>query len=345
MANLAAKAALNKSVAPLLLPYSVIRPHILGTRGEPPPRGGCWVTLSARKPPVVDPGAYLVHQPVGHEKQNDPEKSPLKEVDKQDTFANSSLHEACKKGDMDRVRHILTHGLMDINSRDENGRTALMMAAQGGHCEMFEFLIRKGANKSEVDEDCRDALHWACKGGHEGMVDCLLPQYGIMRNIYIPPLIEAAGRGNMDLVEFLLCMGSNVSHVDRLGGNALHRACTGGHIAVVKYLFSQGSVDINCKRRDGMTPLMVAASKGHTDIFGVLVSMGANASHVNNYGYNILHLASAHGHMEMVKYILSKNLADINAREKGGRTAAMIAKHKKRHNVYNFLVSEGCPVK
>ncbi|XP_067648883.1 ankyrin repeat domain-containing protein 50-like [Haliotis asinina] len=213
-----------------------------------------------------------------NERQNDSEKSPQNDVDKQDTFANSSLHEACKKGDMDRVRHILTHGLMGINSKDEKGRTAaLMMAAQQGHCKIFKLR--------------------------------------------------------------------NVSHVYLHGSKALFHACMDGHITVVKYLLSLGSVDINSIGRYGMTPLMVAALNGHTHLFDVLVRKGANASYVDNKGYNILHLASAPGDMKMVKHILSKNLVDINAREKSGKTAAMIAKFHKRNNVYKFLVSQGCQVK
>ncbi|XP_046558351.1 ankyrin repeat and KH domain-containing protein mask-like [Haliotis rubra] len=282
-----------------------------------------------------------------YKKQNDPEESPQHKVDKQETFVNSPLHEACRKGDLNRVMDILDQRLVDINSRDEqHGRTPLMVAAKEGHCTMFQVLIFKGAKMSEVDNDCKNALHWACKGGHVGMVDCVLLKYRININAWsMQPLLQAAQRGYRDVVEFLVCTGSNVSQGDDVGNNVLHFACRGRQLELVKYLVSQGSVDINSSNKHGNTPLMEAASRGHKDVFEFLVKMGANVSHVDDYGRNILHLASIYGRMEMVKHILSQNLVDINARDKGGTTAAMKAKRRGNLKVYSLLVSQGCPVK
>ncbi|XP_046550239.1 ankyrin repeat domain-containing protein 50-like [Haliotis rubra] len=127
----------------------------------------------------------------------------------------------------------------------------------------------------------------------------------------------AAQRGYRDVLEFLVCTGSNVSQVDDDGHNVLHFACRGGQLDIVQYLVSQGSVDINSSNKHGRTPLMEAALRGHKDVFEFLVKMGANESHVDNDGDNILHLASSYGRMEMVKHILSHNLVDINAKGQG----------------------------
>ncbi|XP_046550205.1 26S proteasome non-ATPase regulatory subunit 10-like, partial [Haliotis rubra] len=267
------------------------------------------------------------------ENQNEPEKSP-QHVDKQETFVNRPLHEACRKGDLNRVNHILSQDLVDINSRDEKqGRTPLMVAAQEGNCRMFDFLISRGANMQEVDNNGNNVLHWACKGGHVDMLECVLRQYGIFKNVQTSPLIQAVRTGNRDVIEFLVSTGSNVSQVDQFGNTALHWACTGRHVAMVKYLVSQGSVDVNSRNRDGRTALMGAALKGNRNVFEFLVNMGANESHVDDDGHNILHLASSYGRMEMVRHILSQNLVDINARDKDGNTAAMIAKHESRFHL------------
>ncbi|XP_046543662.1 ankyrin repeat domain-containing protein 50-like [Haliotis rubra] len=280
------------------------------------------------------------------EKQNYTEESPQHKIDMLETFVNSRLLEACRKGNLSRVRLILSKGLVDINSRDEkHGRTPLMVAAHGGHCEIFDFLMSKGANMSDVDYDCKNVLHWACKGGHVDMVERVLPQYGVVKGKEIPPLLHAAWSGYSDVLEFLVCTGSNVSQVDVKGNNALHYASLCGHMAVLKYIVSQASVDVNSRNKDGLTPLMMAASSGNRDVFDFLASMGANASYVGDNGHNILHLVSSYGRMKIVKYILSHSLVDVNARDKYGKTAAMIAKRKRKLNVYNLLVSRGCPVK
>ncbi|XP_067648872.1 ankyrin repeat domain-containing protein 50-like [Haliotis asinina] len=279
------------------------------------------------------------------EKQNNLEESPQHKVDKQETFANSPLHEACRKGDLNRVSHILSQGLVDINCRDEkHGRTPLMVAAHGGHCRIFDFLINKGAKKSDVDNDCKNVLHWACKGGHAGMVDCVLPHYGIPRKKDMSPLVAAAWEGNRDVFEFLVCTGSNLSNVDSDDNNILHHASFAGKLAIVKYVVSQGSVDINSIRKDRKNPLMLAAIGGHVDVFDFLLSMGGNVSQVDVSGYNILHIATSVRHVEIVNRILSQNLVDVNARDKYGKTAAMIAKDKGELKLYNLLASRGCPV-
>ncbi|XP_067648840.1 ankyrin repeat domain-containing protein 50-like [Haliotis asinina] len=337
-----------------------------------------------------------------------PEQSPQHKGDKDD----SPLHDACRKGNLRQVRRILCQGLVNINSREgSHGKTPLMVAAQEGHCRIFSFLIGKGANKSHVDNDGKNIFHWACKGGHVGIVECVLPTYGVDKNHrYMTPLMQAAYWGYRDFSEFLLCMGADISQTDQNRDTVLRWACRGGHIDMVKYLLSRNSVDINSRGKGGKTPLMAAAMRGRTDIGLLLVNMGANLSqaddvgnNVMHWGYkygrldllksilsrgnvdinsrgahgntplmnavfcgsrkvvdvlvsqgglthlvddkgeNILHLASLSGRMEMVKHILSQNMTDINARNKEGKTAAMIAKGTNVR-VCNFLVSQGCPV-
>ncbi|XP_046550258.1 ankyrin repeat domain-containing protein 7-like [Haliotis rubra] len=193
---------------------------------------------------------------------------------------------------------------------------------------------------SEVDNNGTNVLHWACKGGHVDMFECVLRQYGILMNVQTSPLIQAALKGNRDIIEFLVSTGSNVSQVDDANNTVLHWACLGGYMAVVKYLVRQGSVDINSRNKDGLTPLMTTVIKGKEDVFDFLVRMGVNVSRVDVHGRNILHLASLGGPVEMVRHILGQNLVDINVRDKDGNTAAMIAKRKSRHyNSYNLLVS------
>ncbi|XP_067650410.1 ankyrin repeat domain-containing protein 29-like [Haliotis asinina] len=270
------------------------------------------------------------------EKRNYPPKH-----EKQEFFANSLLHNACRRGDLNLVKHIVSRGLVDSNTRDgKHGRTPLMVAAELGHCGIFTFLIRKGANMSQVDNDGKSILHWAYKGGHMGMVECLLPQYRIHTS-NVPHFMQAAALGLKEVLEFLVCMGANVSQVDHRGNNVLHWACRFGHVSTVEYVLAQGSVNINGRGRYGVTPLMVTARYGHKDVFEFLLCMGANVSHVNDDLDNVLHYASHAGHAEIVKYILSKEIINVNGKGKGGMTPLMSAARLGRIQIFDQLVRKG----
>ncbi|XP_067648882.1 ankyrin repeat, PH and SEC7 domain containing protein secG-like [Haliotis asinina] len=300
---------------------------------------------------AIDSGKYLTnyHRRINiistDGKQKDPEKSLQHKVDKQESFANSPLHEACRIGDLQQVKHIMSRGSVNINSKDEkHGRTPLMVAAHEGHCRIFEFLITKGANKSEVDSDCKNFLHWACMGAHVAMVDCLLQQYGIVKNVRLSPLLQAAMKGNINVFELFACTGSNVSRVDLNGYNVLHFACMGEHMSLVKYIVSQGSVDINSRSIHGLTPLMFAVVQHCKDIFDFLLSMGANVSCVDNRGRNVLHYACSQEQVAMVKYLVSRGSVDINSRRTDGMTPLMTVALKGNKYIFELLVSRGANV-
>jgi ankyrin repeat protein len=57
---------------------------------------------------------------------------------------NEELLNACKDGNLKKVKQLLEKGA-DVNAREyEYGWTALMLAALNGHKEVVELLIEKG---------------------------------------------------------------------------------------------------------------------------------------------------------------------------------------------------------
>jgi len=56
---------------------------------------------------------------------------------------------------------LFIHDGIDVNMRDEHGRTALMVAAEKGYPEIAELLIDYGADVNARDNHGRDALYYA----------------------------------------------------------------------------------------------------------------------------------------------------------------------------------------
>lgn len=71
-----------------------------------------------------------------------------------------SLQAAAGLGDLSTLKSLICAGL-DVDSRDENGSTALHFAADRGQAAAAELLLQAGANINQVDLDGQSPLHYA----------------------------------------------------------------------------------------------------------------------------------------------------------------------------------------
>jgi hypothetical protein len=66
--------------------------------------------------------------------------------------ADADLVAAARKGQIDRVRALLTKGA-NVDGKDKDGRTPLMWAARNGHAETVTLLLERGAKPDERDRE------------------------------------------------------------------------------------------------------------------------------------------------------------------------------------------------
>ncbi|XP_046579350.1 ankyrin repeat domain-containing protein 50-like [Haliotis rubra] len=260
-----------------------------------------------------------------------------------DIHGDTILHLACLGGNLEIVKYVLSQNIVDVNSRGQYNRTPLMMAARRGHGEVFYLVLHKGGDASLVDKYGDSILHLACLGGNLEIVKYDLSQkifYVNSRGQYDrTPLMMAARMGYGEVFYLVLNIGGDASLVDKYGDSILHLACLGGNLEIVKYVLSQNIVDVNSRGQYNRTPLMVAAYMGHTEVLQLLFHEGGDASLEDRNGDNMLHLACLRGHVDIVKYVLSGTLVDINARNKDGATAATIAKKNTHMDIYDLLIN------
>ncbi|XP_067653690.1 uncharacterized protein [Haliotis asinina] len=194
-----------------------------------------------------------------------------------DSDGDNFLHWACRGGDLETVKLILSMNVVDINSRGQYSMTPVMMAARYGHGDVLKFLVDRGADVSLVDKWGNNFLHWAC---YRGDLETVILSMNVVdinsRGDYSKtPVMEAAREGHRDVVEFLVGRGADVSLVDRRGDNFLHYACIGGDLETVKLILDLNLVDINDRNNDGKTAADVARGR-HQRVVDLLVSRGAH---------------------------------------------------------------------
>ncbi|XP_065374614.1 60 kDa lysophospholipase isoform X7 [Macaca fascicularis] len=79
-----------------------------------------------------------------------------------------------------------------------------------------------------------------------------------LRNALMPSLACAAAHaGNLEVLQVLVELGSDLGLVDFNGQTPLHAAARGGHVEAVTMLL-QGGVDVNTRDTDGFSPLLLA---------------------------------------------------------------------------------------
>lgn len=106
---------------------------------------------------------------------------------------------------------------------------------------------------------------------------------------------------------------------------------------VQRLLTEKDRVPLDCRDREGNTPLHLAASKGKLDSAKVLVSAGAQVDARSNDGRTALHRAAANGDRRMVEMFLDVGADPTISDFDLGRSAFDVARDKGHKEVVKIL--------
>ncbi|XP_048250940.1 serine/threonine-protein phosphatase 6 regulatory ankyrin repeat subunit A-like isoform X2 [Haliotis rufescens] len=253
---------------------------------------------------------------------------------------NNILHLACQGGNRFIIKHLLP--LFDINSRGQDGRTAVMYAAVNGLRSVFDLLVSNKADVSLKDDYNNSVFHLACLGGNSSIVEQLFPNVDIssVDDNGRTAIMKAAYARQKSVFNFLVSKNSDLKVIDDYRDNVLHFACKGGDKTIVQCILQR--LDINTRGRNGCTPVMIAARFGNRHLFNLLVSKEVDLTMTDDHGNDILHLACRGGNRLIIEHLLP--LFDLNSRGQDGRTAVMYAAVNGRRRAFDPLVSNGADI-
>ena len=169
----------------------------------------------------------------------------------------AEMLEVAAKGDNARVKELLDKGV-DVNMRGNDRNTPIMEAAYAGHLDTVKLLLDHGADLSAKKND--GATPTGLAGRSKDVVE-------LFKNV--SALVDAASKGNNQMLKELMDKGTPVNGLDEFGNSALTAACYGGKTDVVKLLLEKGA-NPNIKKSDGETPLSLATAQKHAEIVTLL---------------------------------------------------------------------------
>ncbi|RYP09181.1 hypothetical protein DL764_001452 [Monosporascus ibericus] len=203
-------------------------------------------------------------------------------VDVRDSSGRTVLHR-CQIGDMHSgvttAEFFLGADPSLLDSRDNEGRTALLMAVENNHRRMTEMLLTRGADPNMPDRYGKTCLHLA---------------------------VEACGSDSstsvrsLSIVKLLLKHRANPNARDNTDKRPLYLACHLGNSKLINELLNAGA-DVNGRGVLDETPLIVAVRHHHVPVVKKLVTRGAHSTLRDKYGRDAFSYATGPRRLELLR--------------------------------------------
>lgn len=176
-----------------------------------------------------------------------------------------SLCFATLRGDEHLLLKLLKRGL-DPNESDNNGRTALHIAASKGNVNCVLLLLEYGADPNSRDSEGNVPMWESILNNHEPVTGILKDNNGTLVSGDIGQFAcIAAEQNKLDILKKIISLGGDITLPKSNGSTALHVAVCEGNIEMVKFLLIQGA-DVDKPDDHGWTPRDLADQQGHLEI-------------------------------------------------------------------------------
>ena len=279
---------------------------------------------------------------------------------KQDIISRlSMLHLAAAHGWMDIVIDLITKYKCDTNCKEYRGRTPLHYAVINNHLKVVRYFINEQNCDPMTEDDNGDTpLHFACSNGHFNIAQYLISEAhcnpSCENNNGNTPLHYACNHKYVHIVQYLVTTGK----VDPLaknknGDTPLHNACNHKYVHIVQYLLSTGIVDPLARNKNGKTPmyeqdylsrlsmLHLAAAHGWMDIIiDLITKYKCDTNCKESRGRTPLHYAVINNHLKVVRYFINEQHCDPMTEDDNGDTPLHFACSNGHFNIAQYLISE-----
>ncbi|KAI4871427.1 hypothetical protein NFI96_013053 [Prochilodus magdalenae] len=154
-----------------------------------------------------------------------------------------------------------------------------------------------------------------------------------------PPLLIAAGCGNVQIIDVLMRKGAEIQALDKSGANAIYYASRHGHVETLKFLHEK-KCPLDIQDKSGETALHVAARYGNVDVVQYLCSIHANPDLTDREHETPLHCAAWHGYSAVAR-VLCEAGCNVNAQNREGESSLLTASARGFRDIVECLLEHG----
>ncbi|KAK4732182.1 hypothetical protein R3W88_025170 [Solanum pinnatisectum] len=275
---------------------------------------------------------------------------------------DSLLKSAAKNGNSHFISALIEAGA-DVNRRDSDGDSVMSLTVKYGNLDSVQVLIESGYT---IDNSVDRFLHYAAATDRVDLMEILCLGYADIDLNSIDsqgrtPLHIAAIHGHVEVLRFLVSVGSDPDLLDSQGWTPLHFAAQQGHVEAVGFLLNHSTFAKYAVTKKGKTAYELAIDEGHSKLYDLLqlgdtlhgaarkgdvanikkcIAEGANVDGKDQNGWTPLHRAAFKGRIEGVK-VLIKHGAKLDVVDDCGHTPLHLAIEAEQKDVAMYLITQG----
>ena len=265
----------------------------------------------------------------------------------------TNIFKVITKNDIESAHYLVENKLLDINQKNEEGKSILSYCIECQNNRLFEYFNQFYHNFefppiSEKPKDYVNDIFQAVTKGKLTSVQWLIEKENVNKNkkdeLIRTPLHWACKKGYFPIVKYLISKGADVNTKDNQGNCGIHYASKAGFCSIVEYLIEKGNVDKDIKGEKNKTPLYYGCFYGHKPIAQYLISKGADVNLKDKSGDSIIHCAVRMNLFSIVKYLIEKKNVDVNCRGIMNQTPLHCACEKGNLTIVQYLISKGAQI-
>ncbi|XP_058801376.1 serine/threonine-protein phosphatase 6 regulatory ankyrin repeat subunit A isoform X4 [Phymastichus coffea] len=244
-------------------------------------------------------------------------------------------HEVVTPGDDRAIVRALLEGGADVSVQTRQAQeSAFHYCATAGNNEVLaEIISQMSATEVQKALNKQSAVGWtplliAAHKGHMDIVNTLLANHARVDVFDLEgrsALHLASEHGYLEVCDALLANKAFINSKSRVGRTALHLAAMNGNTHLVRFLVQDHGAAIDVLTLRKQTPLHLAAGAGQLEVCKLLLELGASIDATDDQGQKPIHAAAMNNYAEVAQLFLQRHPSLVMACTKDGNTCAHIA--------------------